>query len=80
MARILVTALAALTMLYVGIQSLAFRSQSVADTNPTGASSEAFNLTRAVATDGTAILGTALPSLFIVSLLSLLVGYLVLTR
>jgi len=80
MARIIVTAIAALSMLYVGIQALAFRSQTVSSVGLSGADQEAFDMTQGVATDATSILGNALPGLFIICLLALLVALLVLTR
>ena len=80
MARIIVTAVAALSMLYVGIQALSFRSQRLNELGLSGRSGEALNTTDAVLTDGTAILGNALPRLFIVVLLALLVTLLALTR
>jgi len=80
MARIIVTGLAVLSMLFVGIQALSYRSQTVANAGLSGADQEAFDMTQLVATDATAILGTALPAMFIVTLLALLVGFLVLTR
>lgn len=80
MARIIVTAVSALVMLFIGIQSLAFRSDSISTLGLSGANQEAFNMTQAVTTDATAIAGNALPRLFIAVLLVLLVGALVLTR
>jgi len=80
MSRIIVMAVAALSMLYVGVQSLSFRSQAVGDLNLSNGSAEAYEFTDTVAGDGVAILGNALPRLFIVVLLLLLVGMLVLTR
>lgn len=80
MARIIVTAVAALSMLYVGIQSLSYRSQSISDLGLSNRSAEAANMTDAVVGDGATILGNALPRLFIVVLLALLVAMLALTR
>jgi hypothetical protein len=80
MARIIVTMLAALTMLYVGIQALAFREATISTAGLSGADQEAFNMTRSVVTDATAITGNALPRLFIIVLVVLLISLLVLTR
>lgn len=80
MARIIVTALAALTMLFVGIQALSFRATRLQNAGLSGANQTALNLTDAVLGDSVAIVGNALPRLFIVVLLALLVGLLALTR
>lgn len=80
MARVIVTALSAVTVLFLAIQSLAYRSQSVKDADLSGNSQEAFNLSQSVATDMTNVLGTAIPRLFIIVLLALIVGVLLLNR
>lgn len=80
MAKIIVTALAALSMLYVGIQALSYRATTVSDSGLSGANQEAYNMTHGVMSDATIIAGNALPRLFIIVLLVLLVGVLVLTR
>jgi hypothetical protein len=80
MSRIIVTGLSALVMLFVGIQALSFREQTVSNTGLSGANETAFNMTVEVTTDATAIAGNALPRLFIVVLLALLVGVLLLSR
>lgn len=80
MAKIIVTAVAALSMLYVGIQALSFRSQRINELGLSGSSAEGLNMTDAVLGDGAAILGNALPRLFVVVLLALLVAMLALTR
>lgn len=80
MARIIVTALAVLSMLYVGIQSLSFRSQTISDTGLSGASQEAYNMTDVVAQDAIVVSANALPLLFVIVLLALLVGVLALSR
>lgn len=80
MARILVTALSAFSVLMFGIVSLQYSDQSIAAEGLSGTNATAFNLTREVATDGTTILGNALPLLFIVVLLALMVVLLVMNR
>lgn len=80
MARIITLAVASLVMLYIGIQSVAFRSDAMGDLGLTGSDQEALNMTDAVAGDSLTIVGNALPRLFILVLLLLVVGMLVLTR
>lgn len=80
MSRIIVTAVTALAMLFVGIQGLSYRSQAIADTNPSGRNAEAFDFLDAVLEGSTTQLGNALPRLFVIVLLVLVVGMLVLTR
>ena len=80
MARILVTALSAVTMLFVGIASLSYRAETIDSTNLNNTSQEALNLTHEVTGDVTAIAGGALPRVFIVVLLALLVGLLIIAR
>ena len=78
--RLIVTAVSALTMLYLGIQALAFRSDTVSEAGLSGASQTAFNMSVRVTTDATQIAGNAMPRLFIVVILALLVALLALTR
>lgn len=80
MSRILTLAIAALAMLFVGIQSVAYRSDAIGDLGLTGDNQEALNMTDAVASDSLTIVGNALPRLFIVVLLVLLVAFLAMTR
>lgn len=80
MSRILTMGVAALVMLYLGIQAVAFRSGAVGDLGLNGTNQEALNMTDAVAGDTLIIAGNALPRLLIVVLLVLLVGFLALTR
>ena len=80
MARIIVTAVTALGMLFVGIQALSFRDQTVSGLGLSGANQEAYNMTHVVAQDTFAIAGNAMPRLFVVILLVLLAGLLALMR
>mgnify|MGYP006285231391 CR=1 FL=1 len=80
MSKFIVTAVAGLSMLFVGIQSLSYRSNAISDLNLSGRNAQAANMTDAVVGDGAAVLGNALPRLFILLILVLLVAMLALTR
>ena len=80
MSRIIVTAVTALSMLFIGIRALSYQAQRTDELGLSGANAEAANMTDAVVGDGAIILGNALPRLFVVVLLVLLVGALALTR
>lgn len=80
MSRIIVTAVAVLSMLFIGIQSLSYQAQRTDELGLSGADAQAANMTDAVVGDGAVILGNALPRLFVVVLLVLLVGALALMR
>lgn len=80
MARIIATALGAMAMLFVGIQALSYRLDTVSNLGLSGANQEALDLTREVSTDATLITGNALPLMFIAVLAALLAGALFLAR
>lgn len=80
MARILVTALSAFSILGVGIVSLQYSDQSLAAEPLTGANASAFNLTREVASDGTEIAANAIPMVFVAVLLVLMIVLLLANR
>jgi len=81
MARIIVTALSAVTMLFLAITALSYRAQSLDNIGVNGTlNNDALNLTTNVTQDATNVAGNALPRLFIVVLLALVVGMLLLNR
>lgn len=72
MPRLIVTALSAVTMLFVGIVSLQYRYENISGVGLSGNDQEALNMTREVAVGQTQILSNALPQLFIIVLLAIL--------
>lgn len=80
MARTLVTALSSFTILMFGIVSLQYSDQDIQAESLNGTNLTAFNLTREVSTDMTSIAGNALPWLFVVVLLVLLIVLLLANR
>lgn len=80
MPRILATILSALTIIGLGIYALQYRAESLAGSSLTGADAQAFNTTRAVSTDVMTIVANALPRLFIIVILALVVVMLLIIR
>jgi hypothetical protein len=71
MPRLIVTALSAMTMVFIGIVSLQYRYEEISGAGLSGNSQEALNMTRDVAVGQTQILANALPQLFIIVLLAI---------
>jgi len=80
MARALVTALSSLSILMLGIVSLQYSDQRIAGEGLSGRNATAFDLTRNVSTDMAEIASNALPLLFVVILLVLMVVLLIANR
>lgn len=81
MARIIVTALSAVTMLFLAISALSYRAQSLDTIGVNGTlNNDALNLTTNVTSDATLVAGNAIPRLFVVVLLVFVVGTLLLQR
>lgn len=80
MARILTTAMSAVTIALLGIVSLSYAQDDLAGAGLQNKSLEAFNVTTAVSTDLTTTMGNALPRLFVAVLLVLMIVLLLLVR
>lgn len=74
MARIFVTALSAVSIIAVGIVALHYRAQALAGDSLGANETEALNLLNNVSGDGLAIMGNALPRLFVVVLFVVIVA------
>lgn len=80
MARIITTALSAVTIIALGIVALQYRVSDLNDASLTNESAEAFNLTTNVSSDVTLIAGNAVPRLLVIVLLVFVIALLLLTR
>lgn len=80
MARIIATALTAVTIIGLGLVALQYRVESLSGAGLTGNDQEALNLTTNVSSDAMAIVGNAMPRLFVVVFLVFLVVLLLLIR
>lgn len=80
MSKLIVTAVAALSMLFVGIRALSFRSDATDDLGLSGADAQAAGFLDSVLGGGATALGISLPALFAVAIFTLLLGFLALTR
>lgn len=80
MARIFVTAMAALSMLGLGIAALSYKQQQLASAGLTNRSAQAFNLTTNIGTGVTSIAGNAMPRLLALVILVVVVLMLLMIR
>lgn len=72
MARIITTALSAVTIVALGIVALQFRVNSIDSTQLNNSSADAFNLATNVTGDAGAIVGNAVPLLFVAVFIALI--------
>lgn len=80
MARVLVTALSAVTILGLGLVALQFRAQDLAGESLTGANATALNLTNEVSGDAMVIASNAIPWLFAAVLVVFVIVVLLMNR
>lgn len=80
MNRLIVAALSAVTMLFLGINALQYRVDSLSGQSLNGTDAEAYNLTVDVSTDLTLLAGNAVPQLLMVGIIVSLIGLLVMIR
>jgi len=80
MSKFIVTAVAALSMLFVGLRSLSYRSQTVNGLNLSNDSAEAVAAADAAASGGLGTVSVALPQLLGLGVILLLFAMLALTR
>ncbi len=80
MNRLIVAALSAVTMLFLGINALQYRVDSLSDQSLTGTNAEAYNFTVEVSTDMTLLAGNALPRVLMVGIVVSVIALLVMLR
>lgn len=80
MTRLVVTALSAVTIVSLGIVSLHYRQQELADAGLTGNNAEAFNMTREVSTGVMTIAGNAMPRLLMIVIIVMVIVMLLIIR
>lgn len=80
MKQVIITALSAVTIVYIGIVALQYRVDDLSQQTLNGTNAEAYNLTVDLSTDLTLVAGNALPRVLMVAIVVSVIALLVLTR